>query len=50
MVFLNWTELPVAWWGFQNPLYAMAMVLPWTWREVLRLPQRWCGDPPKPAK
>ncbi|MFM7345089.1 MAG: urea ABC transporter permease subunit UrtC [Tagaea sp.] len=27
MVFLNWTELPVAWWGFQNPLYAMAMVL-----------------------
>ncbi len=27
MVFLNWTELPVAWWGFQNPFYAMAMVL-----------------------
>ncbi len=27
MVFLNWTELPVAWWGFQNPLYAMFMVL-----------------------
>jgi urea transport system permease protein len=27
MVFLNWTELPVAWWGFQNPVYAMFMVL-----------------------
>jgi urea transport system permease protein len=27
MVFLNWTELPVAWWGFQNPIYAMFMVL-----------------------
>jgi urea transport system permease protein len=27
MVFLNWTELPVAWWGFQNPFYAMFMVL-----------------------
>ena len=27
MVFLNWTELPIAWWGFQNPVYAMFMVL-----------------------
>ena len=27
MVFLNWTELPVAWWGFQSFPYAMAMVL-----------------------
>ena len=27
MVFLNWTELPVAWWGFQSFPYAMLMVL-----------------------
>ena len=27
MVFLNWTELPVVWWGFQSFPYAMAMVL-----------------------
>ncbi|MBL8588946.1 MAG: urea ABC transporter permease subunit UrtC [Methylobacteriaceae bacterium] len=27
MVFLNWQELPVAWWGFQSFPYAMAMVL-----------------------
>jgi urea transport system permease protein len=27
MVFLNWKELPVAWWGFQSFPYAMAMVL-----------------------
>jgi urea transport system permease protein len=26
MVFLNWTELPVAWWGFQFFPYAMLMV------------------------
>jgi urea transport system permease protein len=27
MVFLNWTELPVAWWGFSHFPYAMLMVL-----------------------
>ncbi len=27
MVFLNWRELPVAWWGFQSFPYAMAMAL-----------------------
>ena len=27
MVFLNWPELPVAWWGFQYFPYAMLMVL-----------------------
>ncbi len=27
MVFLNWTELPIAWWGFQSFPYAMLMVL-----------------------
>ncbi len=27
MVFLNWKELPVAWWGFQHFPYAMLMVL-----------------------
>jgi urea transport system permease protein len=27
MVFLNWKELPVAWWGFQHFPYAMFMVL-----------------------
>jgi urea transport system permease protein len=27
MVFLNWKELPVAWWGFQSFPYAMAMAL-----------------------
>ncbi len=27
MVFLNWTELPPAWWGFQYFPYAMLMVL-----------------------
>jgi urea transport system permease protein len=27
MVFLNWQELPVAWWGFQYFPYAMLMVL-----------------------
>ena len=27
MVFLNWTELPVVWWGFQSFPYAMLMVL-----------------------
>jgi urea transport system permease protein len=27
MVFLNWTELPFAWWGFQSFSYAMLMVL-----------------------
>jgi len=27
MVFLNWKELPVAWWGFQFFPYAMLMVL-----------------------
>jgi urea transport system permease protein len=27
MVFLNWSELPVAWWGFQYFPYAMLMVL-----------------------
>lgn len=27
MVFLNWTEMPVAWWGFQSFPYAMLMVL-----------------------
>jgi urea transport system permease protein len=27
MVFLNWKELPVAWWGFEHFPYAMAMVL-----------------------
>jgi urea transport system permease protein len=27
MVFLNWKELPVAWWGFQSFPYAMLMVL-----------------------
>jgi len=26
MVFLNWTELPVAWWGFSSFPYAMLMV------------------------
>ena len=26
MVFLNWTELPVAWWGFQSFPYALFMV------------------------
>ena len=27
MVFLNWTELPVAWWGFQFFPYALVMVM-----------------------
>ncbi len=27
MVFLNWKELPVAWWGFQSFPYAMLMVV-----------------------
>ncbi len=27
MVFLNWQELPLAWWGFESFPYAMAMVL-----------------------
>jgi len=27
MVFLNWKELPLAWWGFQSFPYAMAMAL-----------------------
>jgi urea transport system permease protein len=27
MVFLNWKELPVAWWGFQHFPYALVMVL-----------------------
>ncbi len=27
MVFLNWRELPVAWWGFQHFPYAMLMAL-----------------------
>ena len=27
MVFLNWTELPVAWWGFNSFPYAVLMVL-----------------------
>jgi urea transport system permease protein len=27
MVFLNWKELPIAWWGFQSFPYAMVMVL-----------------------
>jgi urea transport system permease protein len=27
MVFLNWTELPVAWWGFQHFAYAALMAL-----------------------
>jgi urea transport system permease protein len=27
MVFLNWKELPVAWWGFQHFPYALLMVL-----------------------
>ena len=27
MVFLNWRELPIAWWGFDNFAYAMLMVL-----------------------
>jgi urea transport system permease protein len=27
MVFLNWKDLPVAWWGFHSFPYAMAMVL-----------------------
>jgi urea transport system permease protein len=27
MVFLNWRELPVAWWGFHNFAYAAAMAL-----------------------
>jgi len=27
MVFLNWKELPVAWWGFESFPYAMAMVV-----------------------
>ena len=27
MVFLNWKELPVAWWGFQHFPYAMLMVV-----------------------
>ena len=27
MVFLNWQELPVAWWGFQSFPYAMLMVV-----------------------
>jgi urea transport system permease protein len=27
MVFLNWSELPVAWWGFQSFPYAVAMAL-----------------------
>jgi urea transport system permease protein len=27
MVFLNWTELPIAWWGFGHFPYAMLMVL-----------------------
>ncbi|MBK8956937.1 MAG: urea ABC transporter permease subunit UrtC [Proteobacteria bacterium] len=27
MVFLNWQELPVAWWGFESFPYAMAMVV-----------------------
>ena len=27
MVFLNWTELPFAWWGFNSFPYAMLMVL-----------------------
>jgi urea transport system permease protein len=27
MVFLNWKELPIAWWGFQSFPYAMLMVL-----------------------
>ncbi len=27
MVFLNWKELPVTWWGFESFPYAMAMVI-----------------------
>jgi urea transport system permease protein len=27
MVFLNWPELPVYWYGFQNPVYAAFMVM-----------------------
>ena len=27
MVFLNWKELPVAWWGFDNFAYALLMVV-----------------------
>jgi urea transport system permease protein len=27
MVFLNWSELPIAWWGFQHFPYAMLMVV-----------------------
>jgi urea transport system permease protein len=27
MVFLNWQELPLAWWGFESFPYAMAMVV-----------------------
>jgi urea transport system permease protein len=27
MVFLNWKELPIAWWGFQSFPYAMLMVV-----------------------
>lgn len=27
MVFLNWTELPFAWWGFQSFPFALAMVV-----------------------
>jgi urea transport system permease protein len=27
MVFLNWKELPIAWWGFQHFPYAMLMVV-----------------------
>ncbi|KAA2244234.1 urea ABC transporter permease subunit UrtC [Salinarimonas soli] len=27
MVFLNWTELPVTWWGFQSFPYALLMVV-----------------------
>ena len=34
MVFLNWKELPVAWWGFDWFPYAMLMVVlvPASWR------------------
>src|SRR4051794_39719210 len=27
MVFLNWKDLPISWWGFQHFAYAMAMVV-----------------------
>ncbi|WP_414638332.1 urea ABC transporter permease subunit UrtC [Azospirillum sp.] len=27
MVFLNWKELPWYWWGFDNPVWALAMVM-----------------------